>query len=103
MIHELEANKKLWVGSVFREYRHDMLNPPIENMEYYDYMLVDMNIFKRGVFALVNVTIGSHNRGNIFAKLEGVSTNSFVFAKDLQNYFDSDMKICYLEDWQKNI
>jgi hypothetical protein len=97
----LQDDSVIPVGSILRVYnvrRFDLEQRAAEDstitkeeLDFYDYVLVDCSVLKPNVFALVNVTTDNNNRGKILALLP-IGARMGVTASDLKNYF-GDVKV----------
>lgn len=102
-VNQIPPKKELWVGSIFRLYDVHRLDVREKLEDYYDLMLVDLNPYQKDTFALINVTINSDNRGKVFAQINEVYTRFYILSESVQNYFDVDMQLYYIEDWESVI
>lgn len=97
----IPPDKEFWNGSIFRLYNVDRIDSKNKNDDYYDFMLVDMDLFAANTFAFINVTIDSDNKGKVFALIENIETRYFITANDLHKHFDPVMELYYIPNWKQ--
>jgi hypothetical protein len=83
-------------GSIIRLYevgRFDIMktlldrnNSEKKEMDFYEYMIVNISLIESHIFSLVNVTKNNSNRGSILCEFDTGVTNPLV-ASHLKNYF----------------
>lgn len=97
----ISPDKEFWNGSIFRLYDVDRIDSKNNNDDFYDFMLIDMNLLATNTFAFINVTIDSGNKGKVFALIENIETKYFIKANDLQKHFDPVMELYYIPNWKQ--
>jgi hypothetical protein len=99
-LNELNDEMIIHVGSIIRLFevgRNDIIkNREDQNdsekiaLNYYDYMLLDLAVFKNNAFGLINVTNGSKQKGSMFCTIPKNESGENLTAMQLRFFFGNE-------------
>lgn len=106
-LFEVGDDRQFPSGTIFRIYnvrrldviKHesDLKDEERRKLDFYDFLLVDTNALSAETFSLINVTLGSNNKGEIFCILKSSESRYFLGAKVLKEYFAGSEDVHVLE------
>lgn len=100
-LNEMADQVHLYAGTIIRVYnvqRFDVIKTKTDhsddvkkNIDYYDLMLVDVNVVAKGVFILVNITWNNDNKGSVFCVFENIDSKGGMQAEVIKRYFGNEL------------
>jgi hypothetical protein len=103
-LNSLPDDKLISHGNLIRVYdvkRFDIKKNHVglfpDSKDFYDYILLDVNVVSKNTFLLVNVTLENTNRGNILSVFDNINSREGVKSKVIKKYFEGHPNVFVLD------